>query len=393
MSHKILVVDDEADLELLIRQKFRKQIRDNEYDFTFAQNGVEALSKIADQPDIGLVLSDINMPEMDGLTLLHRMNELKNPALKAVIVSAYGDMDNIRIAMNRGAFDFLTKPIDFNDLETTIVKTLEQLSVLRQATKDREQLLSVRNDLNTAARIQQSILPQTFPPFPDRGEFDIYARMTPAKEVGGDFYDFFFIDHDRLAFVIGDVSGKGVPAAIFMAVSRTLLKAIASQVVNPGESLRRINSMLIPESSGRMFVTIFYGVLNTRTGEVQFSFGGHNPPYIKRREGPVERLNHESGFLLGMLDDMEYDVHKIILHPGDTILLYTDGVTEAMNSKEELFEESRLESSLQRLNGSPLKEMLDGINADLMEFAAGAPQADDITMLALQYKGKSVPST
>ena len=392
MSHKILVVDDESDLEVLIRQKFRKQIRDNEYDFTFAQNGVEALSKIADQPDIGLVLSDINMPEMDGLTLLHRINELKNPALKAVIVSAYGDMDNIRTAMNRGAFDFLTKPIDFNDLETTIAKTLEQLAVLRQATKDREQLLSVRNDLNTAARIQQSILPQTFPPFPERSEFDIYARMTPAKEVGGDFYDFFFIDHDRLAFVIGDVSGKGVPAAIFMAVSRTLLKAIATQVVNPGESLRRINAMLIPESNGRMFVTIFYGVLNTRTGEVQFSFGGHNPPYIKRKGGPVERLNHESGFLLGMLDDMEYDVHKVVLHPGDTMLLYTDGVTEAMNSREELFEESRLESSLKRLNGSPLKEMLEGIDADLMQFADGAPQADDITMLALQYKGKSVPS-
>ena len=389
MSHKILVVDDEADLEVLIRQKFRKQIRDKEYDFTFAQNGVEALSKIADQPDIGLVLSDINMPEMDGLTLLHRINELKNPVLKAIIVSAYGDMDNIRVAMNRGAFDFLTKPIDFNDLETTIAKTLEQLAVLRQATTDREQLLSVRNDLNTAARIQQSILPQTFPPFPDRTEFDIYARMTPAKEVGGDFYDFFFIDHDRLAFVIGDVSGKGVPAAIFMAVSRTLLKAIATQVVNPGESLRRINSMLIPESGGRMFVTIFYGVLNTRTGEVQFSFGGHNPPYIKRKEGPVERLNHESGFLLGMLDDMEYDVHKIVLHPGDTMLLYTDGVPEAMNGREELFEESRLESSLQRLNGAPLKEMLEGINADLMQFADGAPQADDITMLALQYKGKS----
>lgn len=392
MSHKILVVDDEADLEVLIRQKFRKQIRDNKYEFTFAQNGVEALSKIADQPEIGLVLSDINMPEMDGLTLLHRINELKNPALKAVIVSAYGDMDNIRLAMNRGAFDFLTKPIDFNDLETTIAKTLEQLTILRQATSDREQLLSVRNDLNTAARIQQSILPQIFPPFPDRTEFDIFAKMTPAKEVGGDFYDFFFIDHDRLAFVIGDVSGKGVPAAIFMAVSRTLLKAIASQVVNPGESLRRINSMLIPESSGRMFVTIFYGVLNTRTGEVQFSFGGHNPPYIKRKEGPIERINHESGFLLGMVDDMEYDVHKIILHPGDTMLLYTDGVTEAMNGNADLFEESRLQSSLQRLNGSPLKDMLDGINADVLQFAAGAPQADDITMLALQYKGKSTSS-
>jgi sigma-B regulation protein RsbU (phosphoserine phosphatase) len=389
MSHKILVVDDEADLEVLIRQKFRKQIRENEYDFTFAQNGVEALTKIAVNPEIGLVLSDINMPEMDGLTLLHRLNELKNPALKAIIVSAYGDMDNIRIAMNRGAFDFLTKPIDFNDLETTIAKTLEQLAILRQATQDREQLLSVRNDLNTAARIQQSILPQTFPPFPERTEFDIFAKMTPAKEVGGDFYDFFFIDHDRLAFVIGDVSGKGVPAAIFMAVSRTLLKAIATQVVNPGESLRRINTMLIPESNGRMFVTIFYGVLNTKTGEVQFSFGGHNPPYIKRKEGAIERINNESGFLLGMLDDMEYDVHKITLRPGDTILLYTDGVTEAMNGNAELFEESRLEDSLRRVNGSPLKEMLDGINADLMAFAAGAPQADDITMLALQYRGKT----
>jgi sigma-B regulation protein RsbU (phosphoserine phosphatase) len=122
---------------------------------------------------------------------------------------------------------------------------------------------------------------------------------------------------------------------------------------------------------------------------VQFSFGGHNPPYIKRKEGAIERINNESGFLLGMLDEMEYDVHKITLRPGDTILLYTDGVTEAMNGNAELFEESRLEASLRRLNGSPLKEMLDGINADLMEFAAGAPQADDITMLALQYRGKT----
>ena len=389
MPHKILVVDDEPDLELLIRQKFRKQIRDNEYEFAFAANGAEALVKIADQPDIGMILSDINMPEMDGLTLLHRITELKNPALKAVIVSAYGDMDNIRTAMNRGAFDFLTKPIDFNDLETTITKTLLQLEVLRQAIRDREQLLSVRNDLHTAARIQQSILPQTFPPFPQRTELDLFAQMVPAKEVGGDFYDFFFIDQDRLAFLIGDVSGKGVPAAIFMAVSRTLLKAIATQVVNPGESLRRLNTMLIPESNGRMFVTIFYGVLNTRTGEVQFSFGGHNPPFIRRKGGEVERLNQESGFLLGMLDDMEYDVHKVTLHPGDTMLLYTDGVTEAMNGGAELFEESRLIDALKKSNGSPLNEMLQGIQGDLVNFTAGTPQSDDITMLALQYKGKT----
>ena len=389
MAYKILVVDDEPDLELLIRQKFRKQIRENEYEFAFAQNGVEALSAISSQPDIGMVLSDINMPEMDGLTLLQKLGELKNPALMAVIVSAYGDMDNIRTAMNRGAFDFLTKPIDFNDLEATITKTIIQLEVLKQAIRDREQLLSVRNDLTTAARIQQSILPQRFPPFPDRHEFDIYAQMTPAKEVGGDFYDFFFIDQDRLAFLIGDVSGKGVPAAIFMAVSRTLLKAIATQVVNPGESLRRLNQLLIPESNGRMFVTIFYGILNTRTGDVQFSYGAHNPPFIKRKEGEVERITQDSGFLLGMMDDMEYDVHRVALRPGDTILLYTDGVTEAMNGNAELFEESRLVDALKRTNGAPLPDMLKGIQGDIVRFTEGTTQSDDITMLALQYRGKS----
>jgi phosphoserine phosphatase RsbU/P len=388
MAHRILVVDDEPDLELLIRQKFRKQIRENEYEFTFAQNGVQALERIAEHPEIGMILSDINMPEMDGLTLLHKIGELQNPALKAVIVSAYGDMENIRTAMNRGAFDFLTKPIDFTDLETTIAKTIQQLDVLRQAIRDHEQLLSVRNDLTTAARIQQSIVPQIFPPFPDRPELDLFGRMVPAKHVGGDFYDYFFIDQDRLAFLIGDVSGKGVPAAIFMAVSRTLLKAIAMQVVNPGESLRRLNTMLIPENSGRMFVTIFYGVLNTRTGEIQFSIGGHNPPFVKRKEGAVERLNQEGGFLLGMVEGMDYDVHKIALRPGDTILLYTDGVTEAMNAADELFDEKRLVESLEKANGDSLPDLLKGVEENLERFVAGHPQSDDITMLALQYRGK-----
>jgi phosphoserine phosphatase RsbU/P len=388
MVPRILVVDDEPDLEILIKQRFRRQIRDGVFQFEFANNGVQALQKLDEHRDISLVLSDINMPEMDGLTLLEKLVERNDPAIKSVIISAYGDMENIRTAMNRGAFDFLTKPIDFVDLETTIDKTLKQLVILKQAVKDREQLLSVKNDLNTAARIQQSILPQTFPPFPDRTEFDICARMVPAKEVGGDFYDFFFLDNDRLAFVIGDVSGKGVPAAIFMAVSRTLLKAVAMQVVNPAETLRRINTMLIPEGNGRMFVTIFYGILNTRTGEVQFSYGAQPPPYIKRADGTIERVQQEGGFLLGMVEDMEYDVHKVVLRPGDSILLYTDGVTEAMNPEGQMFQEAGLEGSLHRVNGAMLKDVLGSINEDLVRFSAGAPQMDDITMLALRYKGK-----
>jgi sigma-B regulation protein RsbU (phosphoserine phosphatase) len=388
VTPRILVVDDEPDLEILIRQRFRRQIREDAMRFEFAQNGVQALQKLDEHQDISVVLSDINMPEMDGLTLLERIGEKNDPCLKSVIVSAYGDMENIRTAMNRGAFDFLTKPIDFDDLETTIARTLSQRETLQQALRDREQLLSVRSDLSTAARIQQSILPQTFPPFPGRTEFDIYAQMVPAKEVGGDFYDFFFLDEDRLAFVIGDVSGKGVPAAIFMAVSRTLLKAVATQVVNPGETLRRINTMLIPEGNESMFVTIFYGVLNTRTGDMQFSYGGQPPPYIRRSDGTIEPITQEGGFLLGMLEGMEYDSHKIVLRPGDTVLLYTDGVTEAMDRDNQMFETARLESSLRRMNGVGLKDMLETIQSDLAEFSRGAPQADDITMLALQFKGR-----
>lgn len=389
MSVKMMVVDDEPDLESLIRQKFRRQIRENAFQFLFAQNGVEALNKIAEHPDTLLVLSDINMPEMDGLTLLTKLNELQNPTLKAVIVSAYGDMENIRTAMNRGAFDFVTKPIDFNDLELTINKTLHQINILKDSLEEHQRLLAFQQDLSIAARIQQSILPQTFPPFPGRPEFDIYGQMLPAKEVGGDFYDFFFIDNDHLALVIADVSGKGIPAAIFMAVSRTLLKATAVQLMDPGECLRRINTLLIPEKRSSMFVTIFYGILDTRTGELRYSNGGHNPPCVIRSDGAIEQLGRTGGVMLGIVSSLTYDVRTIVLNPGDTIFLYTDGVTETMNRERQQFEESRLMNCLQDAGGCSLEALVQRVSASLIEFAGGAPQWDDVTMLALRFRGNS----
>ncbi|MBI1803174.1 MAG: SpoIIE family protein phosphatase [Ignavibacteria bacterium] len=390
MPIKMLVVDDEPDLELLIRQKFRKQIRENEYEFVFAQHGLAALAKMAEHPEINLILSDINMPEMDGLTLLSKIGELQNPALKAVIVSAYGDMENIRTAMNRGAFDFVTKPIDFTDLEVTINKTIRQLHIIKQAMKEHEQLIAFQQDLNIAARIQQSILPRTFPPFPDRKEFDIYATMVPAKEVGGDFYDFFFLDDDHLAVVVGDVSGKGIPAAIFMALSRTVLKAIASRVENPGECLRQVNEMLIPESDSAMFVTIFYAVLNTNTGEFTFSNGGHNPPYIVSTNGDVTPLEYVGGPIIGKIPGLPFDSTTITLKPGDAIFMYTDGVTEAMNPGKDLFEEPRLIECLSQGKDKQLTDLLQCIHTELKTFAATEPQSDDITMLSLRYLGNGM---
>jgi phosphoserine phosphatase RsbU/P len=384
---KMLVVDDEPDLESLIRQKFRKQIKESEYQFVFAQNGIEALAKIEDHPDVSVILSDINMPEMDGLTLLQKIEDLNNPALKAVIVSAYGDMENIRTAMNRGAFDFITKPIDFNDLEVTINKTIRQLSVIRLAMQEHEQLISVQRDLTIAARIQQSILPRTFPPFPHRKEIDIFAAMIPAKDVGGDFYDFFFLDEDHLAFVVGDVSGKGMPAAIFMALSRTLLKATAMKTPNPGDCLFQVNNLLIPECDAAMFVTIFYGILNLKTGGMEFSNGGHNSPYLIRSDGTVNALERIGGPLVGKIPNLEYSSHTMQLNAGDALYIYTDGVTEAMDIDRSLFDEPRLLEYLQRSSSSSTTQLIHGALGEIKAFVHDAPQSDDITMLTLRYLG------
>src|SRR5829696_5800062 len=231
---KILVVDDEPDLELMVRTKFRKEIKQNEIEFVFAHNGQEALDRLVEDASIDLVMSDINMPVMDGLTLLSRLAGT-NRILKAVIVSAYGDMQNIRTAMNRGSYDFLMKPIDFEDFQVTVAKTRRALDEIKQGARAKDQLSAIQGELRVATRIQQSILPRTFPPFPERKDFSIFAEMMAAREVGGDFYDFFLIDENRLGFVVGDVSGKGVPASILMAVSRTLLRATAMTADSAGD--------------------------------------------------------------------------------------------------------------------------------------------------------------
>jgi sigma-B regulation protein RsbU (phosphoserine phosphatase) len=383
LHNKILVVDDEPDLQMLVMQRFRHQIREGRYQFEFAENGLVALNRIEATPDFSLVLTDINMPEMDGLTLLENLKEKNRDDMKTVVVSAYGDMDNIRVAMNRGAYDFITKPIDFVDLETTIVKTMNEVGRIRQALDAQSRLSNLQFELDTASRIQQRILKRTFPAFPDRNEFDLYASMTAARDVGGDLYDFFFIDPDRLVFLVGDVSGKGVPASIYMAVCRTMIRAVASQVVDPGECLRKVNEMLIPESDLTTFVTVFYGVYNTRTGEVRYCNGGHNLPYIRRKDGSIEMLEDTDGLLLGKIPRIEYDVKKIKLEPGDHLLVYTDGVTEAMNLEGEFYEEPRLESTMATANASTAENLVKTVLRDVLQFANGADPSDDITVLDL----------
>ena len=384
---KIMVVDDEIDLEPLVRQKFRKQIRDGVYDFVFAHNGLEALSKLIEFPEIGIILSDINMPEMDGLTLLLKLKELKNPGLKTVVVSAYGDMDNIRTAMNRGAFDFLTKPINFEDLEITINKTLDEILQIRRTLEEHDQLISIQQDLQTAREIQQAILPKCFPPFPDRKDFDIFAAMNAAKEVGGDFYDFFMIDNNRIGFVIGDVSGKGVPAAIFMAVSRTIIRATGLKGMPVDECMNYVNNLLCSESVSSMFVTVFYGILDTSNGELEYVNAGHNPPYILN-PSELKGVELTNGTVLGAMEHFVYRSRKLTLAPGDVLYLYTDGVTEAFNRNGELYGDKRLEELLNRNLRADHTEVIKTTLAEVAAFSSGIPPSDDITMIAIRYFGR-----
>jgi len=383
---KILVVDDEIDLEPLIRQKFRRQIREGVYNFVFALNGLEALSKIIEFPEIGIVLSDINMPEMDGLTLLTKLKELQNPGLKTVIVSAYGDMDNIRTAMNRGAFDFVTKPVNFEDLEITINKTLDEINLIRRSMAEHDQLISIQQDLNTAREIQLSIIPKVFPAFPGLTSFDVYGSMVAAKEVGGDFFDFFLIDSNRLGFVIGDVSGKGVPAAIFMAISRTLIRAVGIKGTSSSECLELVNNLLCKDNISSMFVSVFYGILNTSTGEVEYVNAGHNPPYIISASG-IKAVEMTGGMVLGAFDDFNFKSKVLKLNPGQRIFLYTDGVTEANNVNLELLGEERLENFLTARLDSPIKELVKEAFNEVNTFASGMPQFDDVTILSILYNG------
>jgi sigma-B regulation protein RsbU (phosphoserine phosphatase) len=385
MPVKILSVDDEMDLELLLTQYFRRQIRKGEYEFKFAHNGLEALTMLLKEKDFDIILSDINMPEMDGLTLLTKINEMQNPALKCIMVSAYGDMGNIRQAMNNGAFDFATKPIDLDDLSVTIEKAIEQIRYIKTMQKEHTQLESIKGDLAVAREIQQAILPRIFPPFPENAhQLDIAASMNAAKDVGGDFYDFFRIDDNHIGFVIADVSGKGVPAAIFMAVSRTLIRATGIRGVQPSECMTYSNNLLAKESVNSMFVTVFYGIYNIQTGEITYTNAGHNPPYLLKADGSIQMLPMTKDIVAGALEDFQYSENKIQLAHGDTLLLYTDGVTEATNADFNEYGDERLKALLKNSAQNDCQQIIDKVKADVKAFAGEAEQSDDITLLALK---------
>lgn len=379
---KILVVDDEPDIKELFLQKFRSKIHKKEWSFVFCYNGEEALKTLQEQEDIDLVLSDINMPKMDGLSLLEKI-ESKHLTVKTIIISAYGDMENIRTAMNRGAFDFITKPIDFEDVERTLNKTIQHIKLLKQALENQNKLLSLNKELEVAKKIQQSILPASVSPSP---HCNIFAQMIPARKVGGDYYDFFLIDKDHLAFAIADVSGKGISSALFAAINQTLLKSTASHILSPKKCLQSVNDVCSKNNDDCMFVTLFYAVLDLKTGTVIYTNAGHNPPYKIGSKGEIELLPTTNSIPVGVKENTKFYEKTIKLEPDELLVLYTDGVTEANNIEKEDFGEGRLVEVLSQNTKQSVQKIGKNILKSVREFTGEAQQYDDITFMLLQYK-------
>jgi sigma-B regulation protein RsbU (phosphoserine phosphatase) len=244
----------------------------------------------------------------------------------------------------------------------------------------------VSTELRTASGIQESMMPSTFPAFPDRTDFDLHASMTPAKEVGGDFYDFFLIDDHTLGFLIADVSGKGIPGALFMMAAKTEIENCLSTGVEPAEALARANKALCANNDAGMFVTVWAATLDYATGELTYVNAGHNFPLLRHGSGGEwEWLKKKCGLFLGTFDIAKYRQETLTLEPGDELLLYTDGVNEAFNVDEEEYGNDRLEAFLAAHNDLHAREMVRSLRADVASWAEGAEQSDDVTILALEY--------
>lgn len=278
---------------------------------------------------------------------------------------------------------------EVGDLARSYISMVEDIggyvTNLQKVTAEKER---INAELSLASSIQAHMLPCIFPAFPERDEFDIYASMTPAKEVGGDFYDFFMVDDSHMAVVMADVSGKGVPAALFMVIAKTLIKNYAQSGIKPEEVFTTVNRLQCDGNDAGLFVTAWLGVLELTTGKLTFVNAGHNPPMIKQNGGEFTYLKSRAGFVLAGMDTIKYRQNEITIAPGDRLLLYTDGVTEATNSQNQLYGEERLSAFMNAHSDEKAEDILQDLKSDIYAFQGEAPQFDDITMLMLDYEKK-----
>jgi sigma-B regulation protein RsbU (phosphoserine phosphatase) len=302
-------------------------------------------------------------------------------------------MANIAGRIGRGDLEVQVPEIRTRDEVGKLASALDYMKTslkdyIRELTETTASRQRMESELKIARNIQMGILPKTFPPFPERTDFDIHALTVPAREVGGDFYDFFLIDKDHLCFVIGDASGKGIPAALFMAFTKTLIKAKASANLETGALMEQVNDELGKGNDADMFITVFCAILNTATGEMRYTNGGHNPPIVMRSGGDESYLDGPGELVVGIMEGSRYSTRSLVLKPGDGLFLYTDGVTEAMNEADEIFSTDRLLDVIASCRDKTVSDITACVGEVIDDFCKDTPQYDDITMMALRYEGR-----
>jgi sigma-B regulation protein RsbU (phosphoserine phosphatase) len=311
------------------------------------------------------------------LMISNRVTKPVRDLADAALEIADGNLDAV-LPSSQSADEVGRLTNSFNHMQKSLK---EFITNLKQTTAHKER---IESELRIAREIQIGILPKLFPAFPNQDEFDIFASLESAKEVGGDLYDFFFIDKDRFCFLVGDVSGKGVPAAFFMAITKTLIKVVAEREKVPHLIMEKVNNDLAEDNESCMFVTLFLAILDIRTGEVNYCNAGHNPPILCTAD-QVAYLQSMNEPIAGAMPEVSYSTQQLTLAPGDTLFLYTDGVTEAMNHEQELYSDERLLEFMNQTKTASTTDIIDQVNHSVAKFADGAEQSDDITMLALTY--------
>lgn len=380
----VLAVDDTPEnLDVV------KGILADEYIVKAAVNGKMAL-KIAETQAPDLILLDIMMPDMDGYEVCRRLKGNPATAEIPVIFLTAKDQDTDQAkGFDLGAADYIQKPVNALILRSrtkTHVHLKKNLDALHEAyALINTQRQRMQDELNVGRDIQMSMLQRDYPLFPDHDEFSVHAQLEPAREVSGDFYDLFFVNPEELCLVVADVSGKGVPAALFMAVSKTLFNARAMDDRSPASIMTRVNNELSKNNPSCMFVTVFLAILNIETGELRYSNAGHNPPLLKRADGQVSVLREIHGPIAGAIEAIAYGEDRIMLGQGDLLLAFTDGVTEAMNTVNELYSDARLEKWFTAPRDLSAAEWVKNLVESVDNFVDGAEPSDDITIMALSY--------
>ena len=365
---------------------------------------------------LGVLSVDINMTDIDATMRLYPIRIfIAGFILAAIFILLLLLWLNRRVILplkrlQHSASDFVQKAngadiesLKFNDpniqTKDEIQSLAKSLISMASDTKDYMQKLLVETkeleristDLNVATKIQADMLPRIEKEFASRSDFELAASMTPAKEVGGDFYDFFFIDDDHIALVMADVSGKGVPAALFMAISKTIIKnrALFGTLPKPSEVLHDANNQLCEGNDASLFVTVWLGILDLNTGVLTAANAGHEYPAVRQPEKPFELIKDKHGIVLAGFEGAKYTDYEIVLEKGSTLFIYTDGVPEATDANEKLFELERLEKALNINPAASPEEVLSNVRSEVDKFVGDAPQFDDLTMLALKYNGRN----